>query len=401
MKRYPRIIMVSGNTPPAVDGVCHYTGQLLRQMHTLRPDWELLWLGRRQRWFHEPFVTKWNLSVVRPNHTWRPFSTNLTCMLIRLLRPDVLHIQDQVHSFHQTGAAARLARAAAGRVITTLHEFHSELPSVSQTVELVGRSKILIANDARTSERCALRTGRVPDFTWWSGTNVTPPDLSWRVREVPFLVTTFGQLSAIKAVDLVHDALVRVRERRPGVRWQIVGPLDPVSDPFHADLQRRFSQEWVRFTGGFEDLEDRGLRTALGSSQLMVLPFADGASPRRTTLQTAWAFGLPVVTTPPEAKEPNVIDGVNCILVREPTATAWSEAIERVLADSALRARLRAGSLRTAERFRWSRLARLHVELYDSFVRGEFPGGMQGVEPHESSLEEGGRPHAELADSGG
>lgn len=369
-----RIVMVSGNTPPALDGVCHYTRALLGEMRALRPDWEWLWIGRRQRWFHAPLVTQRNVNVMRPSHTWGSLGTRLACVPIRVLRPDILHIQDQVHSFHETGAAARLARAAVGRVVTTLHEFHLELPSVGHTVELVRRSSVLIANDTRTAERCARTTGRVPDFTWWSGTNVPPPDPSWGVRQVPLLVTTFGLLSPIKAIDLVHEGLLRVRERRPDLRWQIVGPIAPDADPFHAEFKRRFSKEWVRFTGSYDDLEGRDLRTALASSQLMVLPFADGASPRRTTLQTAWAFGLPVVTTPPQAYEPDVIDGVNCLLVREPTSAAWEEAIERVLSDSSLRSCLRTGSLTTAERFRWSRLAQLHVELYDVFARGKFQG---------------------------
>jgi len=369
MTRRLRIIMVSGNTPPAVDGVCHYTGALLSEMRALRPDWEWLWIGRRQRWFHVPLLTERKVRLLRPSHTWRPLGTLLACVPVYFRRPDILHIQDQVHSFHETGAAARLASAAEGRVITTLHEFHLELPSVQHTVELVRRSSVLIANDTRTAERCARTTGRVPDFTWWSGSNVRPHEPSWGVREVPGLVTTFGLLSAIKALDLVHEGLRRLRESRPGLRWQIVGPFTPAANAFHAELARRFSHDWVRFTGGFDHLESKDLRTALGSSQLMVLPFVDGASPRRGTLQAAWAFGLPVVTTPPEAGEPDVKDGVNCLLVREPTAAAWAEAIGRVLADSVLRARLRVGSLATADRFRWDRLARLHVKLYEVFAR--------------------------------
>ncbi len=362
-------------------------------MFTLRPDWEWIWLGRRQRWFHSPLVTERNVVVLRPSHTWRTLGAYLASASIRFLRPDILHVQDQVHSFRETGAAVRLAQSAAGRVITTLHEFHEELASVKHTIELVRNSTVLITNDARTAQRCARATGRAPDFTWWSGSNVPPPEASWGVREVPFLVTTFGQLSRIKTVDIVHQGLIAVRRTWPQVRWQIVGPLTPATNPFHAELKRRFSQEWVSFTGGFDNLEDRALRSALSSSQIMALPFADGASPRRTTLQAAWAFGLPVVTTPPEADEPDVIDGVNCLLVREGTPGAWAHAIGRVITDSALRSRLRIGSLATAHRFRWSQLARLHVELYEAFGHGKFAEA-PGVQKTESFTPSGEGPGA-------
>ena len=100
----------------------------------------------------------------------------------------------------------------------------------------------------------------------------------------------------------------------------------------------------------------------------MPLPFADGASLRRTTLQAAWAFGLPVVTTPPDRPTDAIADGENCVLVREPTPEAWAEALGRVLTDHALAGRLRAGSLAAAERFSWARLAAAHVEIYEGLL---------------------------------
>lgn len=368
VKRPIRIVVVSGNTPPVIDGVSHYTAALLKRMVDLRPDWEWLWVGRRQRWFHAPLLSASRLRVLRPHHTWSELGAQLATVPIRLLRPDILHIQDQIHSFHETRAAVILAGAAAGRVITTLHEFHTELPSVRHTIELVGRSEILIANDARTALRCANWTMRPVDYSWWSGSNIPPPEPSWRIEKAPGLVTTFGMLSPIKALDLVYEGLARIRENRPDLRWQVVGPFDPAANPLHAQLKSKFSPLWVHFLGGFKNHEGRDLRTVLGSSEVMLLPFTDGASPRRTTLQTAWAFGLPVVTTPPQVNEPDVVDGLNCVLVREQTPEAWATAIDRVLSDAALRGQLEEGSLATARHFGWDRLARLHIELYESFV---------------------------------
>ena len=96
----------------------------------------------------------------------------------------------------------------------------------------------------------------------------------------------------------------------------------------------------------------------------MVLPFADGASPRRTTLQAAWAFGLPVVTTSPLPKEPEIHSGINCLLVEEFATKAWSDKIQEVLQNDELKQQLRCGSLATAKHFSWERLSKLHLQIY-------------------------------------
>jgi D-inositol-3-phosphate glycosyltransferase len=100
----------------------------------------------------------------------------------------------------------------------------------------------------------------------------------------------------------------------------------------------------------------------------MLLPFADGASTRRTTLQVAWAFGLPVVTTPPIEPTDAILDGENALLAPGDDPEAWASAVGRILTDPFLTGRLRAGSLRAADRFSWERLAAAHLAMYEALL---------------------------------
>jgi D-inositol-3-phosphate glycosyltransferase len=102
----------------------------------------------------------------------------------------------------------------------------------------------------------------------------------------------------------------------------------------------------------------------------MLLPFADGASLRRTTLHAAWAFGIPAITTPPPCTEPEIADGINCLLVREPTPEAWADAIARLLDDPVLESRLSEGGRAAAAAYGWPELARRHLALYDRLLGG-------------------------------
>ncbi|MBI4542767.1 MAG: glycosyltransferase family 4 protein [Gemmatimonadetes bacterium] len=364
----PRILMISGAAPPIIDGVGHYAARLLHVLRARRPTWRWLWLARRERWYDSPLASYRGISLLKPHHAWNRLGTALGRQAVRLARPDLVHVQEQIHSFYETGAAARLAEVAGCPIVTTLHELHAELPSVRHTVDLVRRSAAVVANDRRTADRCREIAGRQPDECWWSGSNVTPPEPAWNVRAVPGVLTTFGQINHLKSLDVVGAAFERLLERRPHLQWRIVGPFAPRRLSLHAELARRFSRPEISFTGALPDLDDRRLRTLLGESQAMLLPFADGASVRRGTLQAAWALGLPVLTTPPPAEEPAIVDGENCLLVRGAEAGAWAAAIERLLTDRELEARLRGGSLRTAAEFSWARLAGRHLDLYDRLL---------------------------------
>ena len=99
MPRPPRILMVSGNAPPMLDGVGDHTARLLEELSRQRPDWRWLWLTRRPRWYHSPIVVRGGVTLVRPSHSWGPNGQALAAAMAKALRPDVVHVQDQIHSF--------------------------------------------------------------------------------------------------------------------------------------------------------------------------------------------------------------------------------------------------------------------------------------------------------------
>jgi glycosyltransferase involved in cell wall biosynthesis len=360
--------MVSGHAPPVLDGVGDYAAALTAELARQRPSWRWTILTRRPGWRAWPIAFGPGYRIVRPNRTWSERGCRRACDTLRRLAPDIVHIQDQIHSYFETDAAPRLAASAGCPVVTTLHEYHVELPSVVHTDDLVRGSTALIANDARNAERCLERTGRDP-ARWWSGSTVAPPGQGESIAREDDLVTTFGFLSALKSVDDPLAALKRLRERGRPLRWRIVGPFHPERNPAHSRLAQVTEPGQVEFTGAVPGRGPR-LRRLLAPSRVMLLPYADGASLRRTTLHVAWAFGIPVITTPPPCAEPAIVDGENCLLVSEQTPEAWESALERLLSDPDLEARLSAGGLRSAETFGWPALARRHLDLYDRLLGG-------------------------------
>jgi glycosyltransferase involved in cell wall biosynthesis len=368
-----RVVMVTGASLPTFDAVVHYTSNLLHELRRLRPQWEWIWLCRRAHWYHCPIVTREGVRLVRPNHTWSPRDKRLAAAATRYLRPDIVHIQEQIHSFHETDAAVAIANATPARVVTTLHEFHIELPSVRHTIDTVSRSDYLIANDTRTWERCREQTGRTPDARGWSPANIEPAEKLAEAASSSSLITTFGVMNQIKSFEPLLQALTDLRTSRSDLQWQLVGPIQQDLEPYYRQL---LAASWINFTGR---VGRDAVRTALSKTGVMVLPYNDGASTRRGSLQASWAFGLPTVTTLPDAAEPTIVDGYNCLLVRSGEPQEWKEAIARVLGDPGLAQRLREGARATAHKFSWDNLARINLEAYDSVLRLDLPRDSRSV----------------------
>ncbi len=360
--------MFSGNAPPQMDGVGDHTASLMRELKRQRPDWRWIWVSRRPGRVRSPLTYVYGVPVIRPNAFLNERGIRLMARVVRSLGPDLVHIQDQIHTLHQSDAAVRVAEAVAPRpVVTSLHEFHIELPTVRHTIDVVQRSTTVIAHDRRNAERCRDHAGREVDHLWWTVNTVPPADPSWGVKVVPGRITTFGFLNALKSLGAVYDAIELLRPEFPELTFEVIGPFDPTTNADHAALARRLSADWVSFPGGFP-VQDRRLRTRLAQSNMMVLPFSDGASVRRSSLKVGWAFGLPVLTTPPPHEEPAIRDEQNCLLVHDMEPTSWAGAIRRVLTEPDLADRLRAGSLEAERQQSAEVLARKHIELYEQLL---------------------------------
>jgi glycosyltransferase involved in cell wall biosynthesis len=83
----------------------------------------------------------------------------------------------------------------------------------------------------------------------------------------------------------------------------------------------------------------------------------------------AMATGAAVICTDAHGNRDFCVDGVNC-LMPEPTVAAVRSAIERLLADPALRARLGEAGIRTARDYAWER----RIDALEALLEGVAEG---------------------------
>lgn len=185
----------------------------------------------------------------------------------------------------------------------------------------------------------------------------------WGVGPDDLLLGYFGFLNESKGGEELVRALVLLMERDlPAHLLMIggrVGSSDPTNRAYAEHLESLIAAlgvgERVHWTGY---MHPEAVSAGLLATDVCVLPYRDGVSFRRGTLHACLAHGRAVVTTRPAVSLPQVRDRENMLLVEPRDPDGLAEAVMRLAADPALRARLEAGAAAIAAEFAWERIAR-------------------------------------------
>ena len=161
-------------------------------------------------------------------------------------------------------------------------------------------------------------------------------DLAPRARPV---IAFFGFIwSEAKGFDDLLEALAHT-----DAVLVATGSLDP-ANPYHAhvgaEIERLGLGERVRWLGF---LENEAVGRVLRVADAVVLPFRGGAESGYTSLLAALINGAAVVTTRGPENPPWLRDDDTALLVEPAAPDQLAGAIDRLLADAELAARLRAG----------------------------------------------------------
>ncbi len=210
---------------------------------------------------------------------------------------------------------------------------------------------------------------------------VLPPDFSrdrerarWGAGANDWLVAYFGFLNMSKGgVTLLRSIGLLVSDRLPARLLLIggrTGSSDPANTQYAAEVERALSslglRDHAQHTGYVDPAQ---VTAAMAAADAIALPYADGVSFRRGSLMAALAHGKAIVTTRPRVQIPELIDGVNCLLVEPGDASALSAGLRRVMSVPGPRAHLEAGARELARQFTWDKIAAQTASVYRGVAR--------------------------------
>lgn len=212
-------------------------------------------------------------------------------------------------------------------------------------------------------EHLGVREDRISVVHIGADTDLWSPDPS--VAEVPGrIVTTSSADVPLKGLVFLVEALAKVRAEHPEAHLVVVGKRAE-DGPVAQAIEKYGLGDAVRFVKGITDAE---LVDLVRSAQVSCVPsLYEGFS---LPAAEAMATGTPLVATTggaiPEVAGP---DGETCLAVPPGEPGALAAALNRLLADPELRARLgAAGRERVLDRFTWARAAEGTAERYRAAI---------------------------------
>lgn len=190
--------------------------------------------------------------------------------------------------------------------------------------------------------------------------HVVPPGVDPRFspggeRSATPLVVAVGRLVPVKRVELLVDAIVGLRARHPDLELVVVGD-GYRREQLEAQIHAAGAERYVTLAGHLTDDAVVDLYR-----RAWVLASASAREGWGMTVTEAAACGTPAVATRIAGHSDAVAEGVSGLLADGPEELV--SALDRVLGDPALRARLSDGARRHAERFTWAATARGTLEV--------------------------------------
>ena len=386
-----RIALLSAEFPPDPGGIGAYTARLGAALARRGHDVAALTIAAgRMTSYALTGAGQELLAAGLPGATWGWRSWGAVRAALRLLRPDLLHIQYQTGAYGMHPAVNFLPRRLRPLpVVVTAHDLLPPylFPKAGPLRDMV-TARLLHAAAAAvvTNAPDAIHAGR-----WLGhqpalipiGSNIAvlpPPGYvrdRWRaglgVGPGQQLIAYFGLIAPNKGLDTLLDALALLPEARLAV---IGGAASAPQDRAHAaairaQVARLGLAERVVFTG---QVPDEQVSAHLLAADAAALPYTDGASFRRGSLLAALAHGVATVTTAPldaaavRLADAALADGENCLLVPPANPAALAAALRRLAADPALAQRLGSGGQALAAHFGWDAIAAQHEALYAKLV---------------------------------
>ena len=369
-----KIAMISGEYPPMPGGVGDFTRILAEQLAAMSNEVALLSrAGTVSDSLPLSAVDNWGIAGLRQIRAW-----------LRAIKPDIVNLQFQTAAYDMSPWLHFLPRFVDAPLVTTFHDLRYPylFPKAG------GLRDWIVMRLARTSTGCICtnhedyaRLASLPRRRLIPiGSSVSRHKLSEPARQAlraelgaddtTFLLGHFGFVKAIKGVDALLEALARIRDTGSDARLVFIGGRSNTVD---ADEDQRYLRhvearlheleldERVSWTGFLPAAE---VAARMQAVDLMVLPFSDGASYRRSSLIAAIHQGCAVLSTEPAIDIDSFRHGRNLWLVKRECADSLESGLAQLMASRQTLERLREGALALSRDFAWPAIAKDTLDFY-------------------------------------
>lgn len=373
--------MISGEYPPMPGGVGDFTRVLSHRLMRHGHDVRLLCrAGCRDELLPMSTVDSWGVGGTASVRAW-----------VRRIQPDVVNMQFQTGAYDMSPLVHFLPGFSEAPFVTTFHDlrFPYLFPKAGRLRDWIvmrlarASTGVITTNQEDDARLQALPRRRVIPI----GSSIAPQTVSTARREQirqklgarpgSFVLGHFGFLNALKGIDYLLEAMSGLRRSGRDLRLVFIGGRrghpeigeeTEYASRLDASIKRLGLGDTVQWTGY---LDESQVAAWLGAVDLLALPFADGASYRRSSLMAAIALGCPILTTQPAVEVPAFRHGDNLWLVQPRSAEAIAQGIQGLMTDDGQLCQLREGARMLRRCFDWDLITKETADFYREVIENQ------------------------------
>lgn len=381
--------------PPSIGGVQSYLFDLCTRLERFEADVVSLWLETRRDWLlgttlrlGEPERTAsdglrqlgWSRAARMRMAPWvlgyyaavplaaRRIAAQMEPALERMVTPDdvIVHAHRIGREFLAMASLAVARRRGLPFVLTPYHHPRWRGYRYSAWTDLYRAADAVLTltrAEARELWRLGVRDERL-FVIGGAGDEPMPADPArffHRIgRRAERLVLFVGQLYDYKGVATLLDAATELRARGVDLDLAFVGPQTHFSRRLFAERKA----PWLHVTG---PVDNQTKWDAIEAATVVCVPSAQESFGR--VYIEAWAKAKPVIGGRIPSVSEVITDGENGSLVEPGSVFQLAQALERVLSDSTLAARMgEAGRQEREERFTWEQVVARVERVYEGLL---------------------------------
>lgn len=374
-----QIGFITGEYPPHQGGVGAYTHILARTMVDLGHRVSIFSDQHAQQQDERILLTQhrgeWNFGAIRATQKWA-----------RAQELDVISLQFQTAAYSMSPWIHFLPHFLNIPLITTFHDlrFPYLFPKAgflrTWIVQHLARasSGAIVTNQEDLEHLKGYSSVRLIPI----GSNITvelPEQYSttkyrkkFGVTDQDFLIAHFGFMNHSKGIEVLLHAFAHLDS---SYKLLMIGGRTGTADPenkTYADSIDRLIIELeidsrVHWTGFVDEHE---VAAYLQASDIVVLPYRDGASYRRGSLMAAIEHGCAIITTQPTHRTPAFMNEDNMLLIPCDDPSALIEGIHKIRENPDLHKQLRIGTKKLRAEFNWEQIAHNTIEFYKQIYEG-------------------------------
>ncbi len=341
-----KVLLISANAPPIICGIGDYTEILSKYLNSKNIQSSHLGLQK----YSSPRFLKGLRILLKVRKA------------LQTEKFDLIHLQYEAFSIEQSYLLIYYLTHLREPLVVTFHEvFQKTKNQIWRDRTLLKKAAAVIVNDQGRLESILQLWPMVKEklHCLWVGSNLPLPGQELPLKR--FMIGYFGFINGVKRLDILMESFKIIKQEIPKACLRLIGAFDKNNS------EVKKWQQWADREGFVESIDWSGPQSRIISSQkiqeceLMLLPFSDGASPRRGSLQAALFLGKAILASAPVLHEPD-LEGLTFVKSNAPKD--WAQQAIAILKDQNLRQELEGTSLSISQKFSWEKMAEKHLQIY-------------------------------------